>query len=70
MAPHDLAHFGPIRRTAARRPQHVGNFPEIERADRGRRNHTQRLRVGFPEVVETVDGASPNAESLAGPDLN
>ena len=60
MAAHDFRHLYPVRRTAGRSVDHLGQLTEILRTYRSRRDHAQRLSFLGSVVIKPVNGAAPN----------
>ena len=70
MAAHNFYHLYAVRRAASRRVDHLGGLSEILRANRGRRDQTERRRVLLSIVVKPVNDAARNAERLSRPDVD
>ena len=70
MAAHNFHHLYSVRRAASRRLDHLGGLSKILRANRGRRDQTERRRVLLSIVVKPVNDAARNAERLSRPDVD
>src|SRR5262245_46488552 len=70
MAAHDLGQLDPVRRSAGSRLNHRSGLAEILRTDRRGRDGTEGFHVLASMVVESVNRAARNAESLPWPDVD